>query len=58
MLLLEDFFWFVFNPNYGIKRFRPGMIKWHRDWLGPGPSYYWANIAIAVVLIWLGWSVI
>ena len=24
MVLIEDFFWFVFNPHYGIKSFRKG----------------------------------
>jgi hypothetical protein len=54
MVLLEDFFWFVFNPHYGIKSFRKGKIRWHRSWWGPLPSFYWILLVIVIVLIYLG----
>jgi hypothetical protein len=54
MVLLEDFFWFVLNPHYGIKSFRKGKIWWHPDWWGPVPSFYWILLVILVVLIYLG----
>jgi len=39
--LLEDFFWFVFNPHFGIKKFNKESIPWHRSWiLGLPKSYY------------------
>ena len=54
MLLLEDFLWFVFNPHYGIKRFRKGKIWWHKRWWGPVPDFYWILLIIVVLLIYFG----
>ncbi len=54
MVLIEDFFWFVFNPHYGIKSFRKGKIWWHKTWWGPVPSFYWILLAIIIVLIYFG----
>ncbi len=56
MVLLEDFFWFVFNPHYGIKSFRKGKIWWHRSWWGPLPSFYWVLLVILITLMYLGKS--
>jgi len=53
-LLVEDFLWFVFNPAYGLKRFKKGEIWWHKNWLGPVPIEYWGYLAITILLIWLG----
>ncbi len=54
MVLIEDFLWFVFNPNFGIKNFKKGKIWWHPKWLGPVPDYYWFTAAIVVLLIYFG----
>jgi hypothetical protein len=54
MLLVEDFLWFVLNPNYGIKSFRRGKIWWHARWWGPVPDFYWILFVIVVVLFYFG----
>jgi hypothetical protein len=54
MVLLEDFFWFVFNPHYGIKSFRKGKIWWHKSWWGPLPSFYWVLLVILAALMYFG----
>jgi len=54
MVLIEDFLWFIFNPHYGIKKFRQGQIWWHKTWWGPVPSLYWILLPIVVVLIYFG----
>lgn len=42
VILFEDFFWFVLNPRFGLKKFNKKNIKWHKNWLGPFPiQYYW-----------------
>jgi hypothetical protein len=56
MVLLEDFFWFVLNPHYGIKSFRKGKIPWHKGWWGPLPSFYWILLVVLIVLIYFGRS--
>jgi hypothetical protein len=54
IMLVEDFLWFVLNPNYGIKNFRKGKIWWHKHWWGPVPAIYWFLLVLAAVLIWFG----
>jgi hypothetical protein len=58
MLLLEDFFWFVLNPYYGIKNFRKGNIWWHKNWWGPVPSFYWVLLVAVIVFFYLGWTAV
>ncbi len=54
MVFLEDFFWFVLNPHYGIKNFRKGKIWWHKTWWGPVPALYCFLAAITAVLLYFG----
>jgi hypothetical protein len=54
MVLVEDFFWFVLNPYYGIKNFRKGKIWWHKTWWGPVPSLYWILLVLVVILVYFG----
>jgi hypothetical protein len=54
MVFLEDFFWFVLNPHYGIKNFRKGKIWWHKSWWGPVPALYWFLAFITAGLLFLG----
>lgn len=38
--LMEDFFWFIFNPFFGLKKFNKKNISWHRNWFGIIPWSY------------------
>lgn len=58
LLVVEDFFWFVFNPHYGVKNFKKGKIWWHPTWWGPVPDYYWWFLIVAGLLIYFGKSAI
>lgn len=58
MVFIEDFFWFVFNPHYGIKKFRKGKIWWHKTWWGPVPSLYYILLFLTVILIYFGHTAI
>jgi hypothetical protein len=46
-----DLLWFLLNPAYGWRRFRPGTVWWHRRWLWRLPLDYWvaaiASLALA-----------
>lgn len=55
---LEDFLWFVFNPNYGIKKFNKKYVWWHKDWFGPLPLRYFYLIFLWVVLFLIGFGFI
>jgi len=49
--LLEDLFWFVFNPYFGLKRFKKGEIWWHTRWWGPVPSLYYYMAAVSILFM-------
>ena len=53
--ITEDFLWFVLNPAYGVARFAPAFVPWHKHWLGPAPTDYWVSLSLAVVLCWYSW---
>jgi len=38
--LMEDFFWFIFNPFFGLKKFNKKNISWHGNWFGIIPWSY------------------
>jgi hypothetical protein len=54
MVFLEDFFWFVLNPAFGLRNFRKGTIWWHKTWWGPVPALYWFLAVITVLLLYFG----
>ena len=45
-----DVLWFILNPAYGLRGFRPGRVWWHRNWLGPLPTDYVVGVALSIVL--------
>ena len=49
--ILEDFLWFVLNPAWGLKRFRPEHVWWHApNWWGPMPRDYWIFLPVGLGL--------
>jgi len=54
-----DFLWFVLNPHYGWKSFKPVYIAWHKSWLGPWPLDYYYAVILFIVLyslsFWPDW---
>jgi len=51
--ITEDFLWFAFNPEFGLKRFRPDHIWWHAPtWWWIMPRDYWVFGPIGGVLYW------
>jgi hypothetical protein len=47
-VLLEDFFWFVLNPFYGLRKLNRVDAPWHNSWFGPIPGMYW-KLSIVIV---------
>jgi hypothetical protein len=49
--VLEDFLWFILNPAFGLKRFRPQYVPWHAPtWWWIMPRDYWIFTPIAIFL--------
>ncbi len=53
--VIEDFLWFVFNPAFGVRRFRREHAHWHVRWWGPAPREYWIFVPLAAAAY--AWSV-
>lgn len=53
--IVEDFLWFVLNPSFGLQRFSPQHIPWHKHWLGFAPTDYWMSLGIGSLLLWFSW---
>ncbi len=50
IVITWDFLWFVLNPYYGIRCFKPECIWWHKKWFWFMPkSYYFALIISALL---------
>jgi hypothetical protein len=52
---VEDFLWFVLNPAYGIVKFDPGHIAWHKHWWHGAPVDYWVSAVAALLLLSLSY---
>lgn len=50
----QDFLWFVWNPNYGLKKFKPGYVWWHKKWTGPIPIDYIPGMLISGAIALIG----
>ncbi|KAB8040244.1 hypothetical protein [Janthinobacterium aquaticum] len=53
--IIEDYLWFVFNSAYGVARFNPADVAWHKHWLWFAPTDYWVSLLLAGVLLWLSY---
>lgn len=51
----EDFLWFVLNPAFGIARFNPIDVTWHKHWALGVPTDYWVFSLFAAALFWFSW---
>jgi hypothetical protein len=54
--IVEDFLWFVLNPAYGIARFHPDAIAWHKHWLWLAPIDYWFYSAVLLAMLWMSYD--
>lgn len=53
--VVEDFLWFVINPHFGLRRFRPEHVPWHAPtWWWIMPRDYWVFLPLGLALYWLG----
>lgn len=50
--IVEDYLWFVVNPAFGWRRFKPAHIPWHKRWAGGVPVDYWMFGVLGALLFW------
>jgi hypothetical protein len=53
--IVEDYLWFVINPSFGWRRFRPEFVAWHRHWAFGAPVDYWLFSALGAALFWISY---
>jgi hypothetical protein len=49
--IIEDFLWFALNPAFGLAKFLPQFVPWHKHWLGVVPVDYVTYSIGALLLI-------
>lgn len=53
--VLEDFLWFILNPEYGLSKFKPEYIWWHKkSWLWICPREYFIFLPLSIILYLYG----
>ncbi len=52
--IVEDFLWFLFNPAFGLGKFAPAFVPWHRHWVLGIPVDYLLTLTAGAALI--AWS--
>ncbi|MFA5076036.1 MAG: hypothetical protein WC480_01315 [Patescibacteria group bacterium] len=50
-MVVWDFLWFVFNPDYPIKKFKKEHIWWHRRWWWLAPVEYYFGFLISFLVL-------
>lgn len=51
--ILEDFLWFVINPEFGVELFDAASVPWHKHWILFAPIDYWIYLPTAILLLWI-----
>lgn len=51
LTVCEDFLWFMWNPHYGLRKFNPQAIWWHKNWIGLVPIDYLKGIGMSFLFV-------
>jgi len=51
--IIEDFLWFVLNPAFGLHKFTPENVPWHRHWILGVPVDYMTFLLAGAGLMWV-----
>jgi hypothetical protein len=50
IMYTEDFFWFAFNPKWGLKRFFTEEVPWHSKKILFLPRNYWIGFVVLAIV--------
>ena len=53
-VVVEDFYWFLLNPAFGLKRFNPQVVTWH-EWIWIFPRFYWTYLITGCAVLLLSY---
>jgi len=53
--IIEDFLWFALNPAFGLGKFNPASVPWHRNWIAGMPADYIVFVCAGAILIWFSY---
>jgi hypothetical protein len=56
-VIFEDFFWFVLNPAYGIKKLNKVDAYWHTQWVHRIPALYVNYASLIAILLLLSYFI-
>lgn len=54
--ILEDFIWFILNPAFGVEKFMPEFVPWHKHWILGMPTDYPLFMIVGSILLWFSFS--
>lgn len=52
-VILEDYFWFVFNPHFGRQKFTNTHAPWHKKWIMGIPELYVKVGTLSILIIFI-----
>lgn len=58
IIVFEDLFWFICNPNYGINKFDKKYIPWHHIWFAKLPFIYYECSIVGIILFIFGFFIV
>ena len=53
MVIVEDFLWFLLNPNYGLRKYNKKFVYWYQTWFLGFPIIYFFFIPLAILLLFI-----
>jgi hypothetical protein len=55
--IIEDFLWFVLNPEFGVRKFNREHAWWHAPtWWWIMPREYWVLLPVGLAFYFYSWS--
>lgn len=59
LITVEDWLWFVFNPAWGLRKFKESKaLWWHPRWVLGLPNFYWVSLPLGILAILWGFGII
>ena len=57
IVIFEDFFWFLFNPHYGLRKYNKEHVYWYKTWFLGFPIIYFMVLPLGIILLGLALTI-